>query len=312
MTSASTQMPGARRGQRVDPVSAVLAAGIAAWVVVLFHWFGNTTDTAMFSSSVFRWLVMRWGDATFTVGEYSHGWLIPLVSAAALWAHRKALAVAPRRTHWAALTWVVAALVLHWVAARVQQPRLSLAAFVLLIWAIPSFLYGPTIGRLLAFPCFYLVFCIPMNFFDGLSFQLRILATGVSTGVLNGLGIQVVRSGSAIHAANGAFALEVADPCSGIRSLLAMTALTAAYAYFAQRVLWKRAVLFVSAIPLAVAGNVIRVLSIGIVAHWGGQERALHYYHEYSGYSVFIAAVLLMFAIEKALDRHGHGRTISA
>jgi exosortase len=296
------------RSRRVDPLSVVLLLGMAAWLLVLFHWLGNTSDVPAFGPSVFRWMVIRWGDATFTVGEYSHGWLIPFVSLAALWWKRNEIRTAPRQTLWAAVGWVVLGLALHWIGARVQQPRLSLAAFVLVIWAIPCFLYGPVIGRLLAFPCFYLLFCIPMNFFDSFSFQLRILATAVSTAVLQGLGIEVIRSGSAIRAVNNAFALEVADPCSGIRSLLAMTALTAAFAYFSQRMLWKRVVLFASAVPLAVAGNIVRVLSIGIVAHFLGQDKALHYYHDYSGYSVFIVAVLLMLAIEKALNRAGRPR----
>lgn len=293
------------RRRTVDPVAAVLLLCVGAGLLALFHWLGNTADIRLFSRSVFRWMVIRWGDATFSVGEYSHGWLIPLVSAWALWRRRRELAAAPRRVFWPALAWVVLGLLLHWAGARAQQPRVSLGAFVLLLWAIPCFLYGPVVGRLLVFPCFYLVFCIPMNFFDSVSFQLRILATSISTGVLNGLGIEVIRSGSAIRAADGSFALEVADPCSGIRSLLALTALTAAFAYFSQRVLWKRAVLFLSALPLAIAGNIVRVASIGIVAHLAGQDRAVHYYHEYSGYSVFVVAVLLMLALEKALSRRG-------
>jgi exosortase len=140
-----------------------------------------------------------------------------------------------------------------------------------------------------------------MNFFDSFSFQLRILATAISAGLLNGAGIEVVRSGSSIHAANGSFALEVADPCSGIRSLLAMTALTAAYAYFISGSLWKRLILFSSAIPLAIVGNIVRVMSIAVVARFAGQEKAMHYYHDYSGYVIFAVAVILLMSLEKVM-----------
>ncbi|MEI7879357.1 MAG: exosortase/archaeosortase family protein [bacterium] len=290
-----------RLAHRVDPVSTGLLLVIAGLAFALFHLYGNTADVRLFGTSVFRWMIMRWSDSTFVVGEYSHGWIIPIVSCWALWIRRVELIKIPKATYWPALSWVAVGLLLHWVGARAQQPRLSLGAFIIILWAVPCFLYGRGVGRLLLFPCGYLIFCIPLNFFDSFSFQLRILATAISAGVLNGTGIEVIRSGSAIHAANGSFALEVADPCSGIRSLLAMTALTAAYAYFIQGPIAKKLLLFVSAIPLAIAGNIVRVMSIAICARFAGQEMAMHYYHDYSGYVVFAVAVMLLMALEKIL-----------
>lgn len=287
----------------IDPLAAALLVATLGALFALFHFLGNTADVRLFSRSAFRWMVIRWSDATLGVGDYSHGWLIPVVSAAALWRNRLRLLAARGPTWWPAAGLVALGLAVHWVGARAQQPRLSLAAFIFLLWAIPCFLYGRGVGRPLLFPCLYLVFCIPMNFFDSFSFQLRMLATAISAAILNGLGVAVVQSGSAILAADGTFALEVADPCSGVRSLLAMTALTLGYAYFAQRRLWKRATLFASAIPLAIAGNAVRVISIGGVACIFGQKSAIRYYHDYSGYIVFVAAVLLLLAIERLLNR---------
>lgn len=297
--ASSASLTGSRRG----PADGILLAVILAGLLALFHFNGNTADIRLFSRSVFRWMVMRWTDSTFLVGEYSHGWLIPLVSAWALWRRRRDLRVQETATFWPALGLVALGFAMHWVGMRAQQPRLSLGAFLLLLWSIPCFLYGWRVGRVLLFPCGYLVFCIPLNFFDSFSFQLRILATSISAGVLNGLGIAVVRSGSSLHAVSGAFAFEVADPCSGIRSLLAMTALTAAYGYFTPGRLWARLVLFASAVPLAVAGNIARVLSIALVARFAGQERAMGFYHEYSGYVVFAVAVVLLMALDAMLAR---------
>ena len=289
------------RGRRVDPVATVFLILIAGWLLALFHWYGNTADVRMFGPSAFRWMIMRWSDSTFTLGEYSHGWIIPIVSGWALWLKRDEIGRTPKATFWPAAALVAAGLLIHWIGARAQQPRLSLGALLIILWAVPCFLYGRGVGRLLLFPCGYLIFCIPMNFFDSFSFQLRILATAISTGMLNGAGIEVIRSGSSIHAANGSFALEVADPCSGIRSLLAMTALTAAYAYFIGGSVWKKLILFASAIPLAIAGNIVRVMSIAVVARFAGQEMAIHYYHDYSGYLIFAVAVILLLTLEKAM-----------
>lgn len=303
MKSAPSNSDPLSSHRHVDPIAAGLLALILGALLALFHWYGNTADVRLFGPSVFRWMIMRWSDSTFTLSEYSHGWLIPLVSGWALWLKRDEIRKSPKETFWPAAALVALGLLMHWIGARAQQPRLSLGAFLVILWAIPCFLYGFGTGRILLFPCAYLVFCIPMNFFDSFSFQLRILATAISTGLLKGMGIDVIQSGSSIHAADGSFALEVADPCSGIRSLLAMTALTAAYAYFARGPLWKKLALFASAIPLAIAGNIVRVLSIAMVARFAGQEKAMLYYHDYSGYVIFAVAVTLMLAIERAMTR---------
>jgi len=125
---------------------------------------------------------------------------------------------------------------------------------------------------------------------------LRIFASSLSVALLNGFGLQVIQSGTAlISLLPGAeFNVDVADPCSGIRSLFAMMALTAAYAHFSQRTPLQKWALFACSIPLAVFGNVMRILSICVVAHFFGQDVATGFYHDYSGYVVFLAGVALM------------------
>ena len=112
-------------------------------------------------------------------------------------------------------------------------------------------------------------------------------------------------------AAGGGFNFDVANPCSGIRSLLALTALTAAYAWFSQDKQWKKWTLFLAAVPLAIAGNVFRILTIAIVAHFLGQEAAMGLYHDYSGFIVFSAAVLLMVAFGHLLSRFPPDQNVS-
>ena len=92
----------------------------------------------------------------------------------------------------------------------------------------------------------------------------------------------------------GAFSIDVAEPCSGMRSLFAMMALTAAYSYFTQPTWFRRGLLFVLAIPIAVLGNVSRILSIVAIAATCSSDFATGFYHDYSGYVVFLVAVFLM------------------
>lgn len=291
-----------------DPVRVWLSGVVAVAVVSLFHFFGNAADVSRFGSSAFGWMVTRWGDATVSVGDYSHGWILPLVSLFAIWQRRLDFAAAQRQVCWPGLWLVAFALVMHFTGFRAQQPRISLAAFILLAWSIPLFLEGKQVAKLLVFPCAYLLFCIPLNFLDELSFHLRMIVTVVSSIVLNGLGVATERVGSALFcsSAGGIFSLDVADPCSGIRSLLAITALAAGYSYFTQKVLWKKWVLFLLSIPMAVAGNIARVITIGIVAHVFGQKRAMDFYHDYSGYIVFVVVILLLMGVGDVL---GHRST---
>ena len=144
--------------------------------------------------------------------------------------------------------------------------------------------------RVLFFPITFLFFMVPLNFLDQMvGFPLRTFVAISSATVLNWLGIKTVCIGTGIY--SSVFRFDVADPCSGIRSLMALLTVTAAYAYVTQKSQWKRWVLFLSAMPLAVLGNMARVTSIALVAQVYGQELASKAYHDWSGYIVFGVAL---------------------
>ena len=129
------------------------------------------------------------------------------------------------------------------------------------------------------------------------------LVTMLTTGLLNGLGIMAEQDGTGIHSlAAGGFDFDVADPCSGLKSLLAMTALTAVYAFLTQKTILKQWILFLSAIPLAIIGNIARITTIAIVAEAFGAKIATDIYHDYSGYVVFSIAIGLMVFLGTLLN----------
>ena len=217
-------------------VALLSLSGVLLWV--LFHLLGKPVGDLQ-SRSVFVWMVARWNDPLSYGTDYSVGWAIPCVSLWLLWRRRGEFAAAIARPAVAGLVVVLLALALHWLGVRTEQPRLSLAAFIGLLWGIPCFIYGRGIAALLFFPCAYLVFCIPFNFLNGMTFPLRLLASTAAAGLLNGLGIGVVRFGTIVRPlAPGGFDFNVDDPCSGLHSLFAMLALTAAYGYCTQRPQW--------------------------------------------------------------------------
>lgn len=289
---------------RSDLVRILLLSVVIGLVFVIFHLQGNTTDIRVYGRSVFAWAVVRWGEAN---EDFSHAWLVPLVSLGILWFRRQDMMAAKKKADPKGLWVIIFALFLHWLGAKAQQSRVSLAAFILLLWAVPFYLWGWDLARHLIFPCAYLIFAVPLTFLDTLTFPLRLLVAKAATFLLNGLGVPAMRSGSAIYSlAAGGFNFDVADPCSGLRSLLAMTALMAVYAYLTQRTLLRKWLLFLCSVPIAVLGNIVRILTIALVAQAFGQELAVGLYHDYSGYVFFAAAISLMVGVGGLLSIDFH------
>jgi exosortase len=288
-------------------VRVLLALCVSALLYVIFHLLGNTVENAG-GRSVFRWMVARWNDPVSYGTDYSIGWIIPVVSAWVIWRRRSDLASAPRSVYWPALLLVLAALVLHWLGARAQQTRVSLVSFVVLLWAIPLLIYGRKVAKISIFPCAYLLFCIPYNFLDAATFPLRLFASKVAAGTLNGLGLPVERTGTIIRSLGEAgFDFNVADPCSGLHSLLAMGAITAVFSFLTQPTLLRKWTLFISALPIAIASNVTRIVLVSLIAAALGADLAVKVYEQFSGYLVFIVGIALMLGLSHLMDRRWKG-----
>ena len=272
-------------------------AGVTGLLFFMFHLHGNSQEIATCRHSLFLWLRSRW------VGDYAYGQFLPLASLAALWWRRREIAEAPARADWRGVPVVALALALHWAGVLAQQPRISVAGLIVLLWGLPFLLYGFGVARWLLFPCAYLFLAIPLNFIDSMTAPLRLFATAASAGLLNGFGLEVQRVGSGLFSGSGnSFAFDVAPECSGLRSLLAMTALMAFYAWYSQKTLVKKWVLFLFCIPVAVIANICRIILVVIVAAFFGQETAIGLWHDYSGYPIFLISILLMLSLDRLLN----------
>tara|TARA_A100000164_G_C21928997_1_gene784586 strand:+ start:353 stop:1357 length:1005 start_codon:yes stop_codon:yes gene_type:complete len=272
---------------------------IVGFIFILFHLFGNTVENVN-SKSAFIWMVARWNDTQSFGADYSHGYIIPFVSIAVLWHKRADLKAAPKQLCQMGLIIIIMALAMHWLGAKMQQTRISLISLILILWGLPFYFYGWKVAKLLIFPCSYLIFCVPLNFLDALSGPLQQIATTLAYNILQNLGIECQRVGTQLISPY--FQLNVEAPCSGLRSLLAMTALTAVYAYYTQKGLAKKWLLFLASIPIAVAGNIGRIISIALVSMTAGQKFGAGLHHDWSGYVLFSLAIALMIAFGKLLD----------
>ena len=239
--------------------------------------------------------------------DMSFGWFVPVFSLYVLWTKRTELAAAVSRSRfsWMGLVFSVPFIGIALLGTRGVQLRLEEVGFIGLCVTVPWTFFGWRAARIFLFPAAYLLFCIPLaTFLDFVTIHLRYLAGATSLAVLNGIGLEAVREGTAVIS-RGAhpFAVDIAEPCSGLRSLFALMALTAGYAYLNQPSWIRRGILFACSIPLAIAGNVARIVSICVIASCTDPQFATGFYHDYSGYIVFIVAIALMVVAGELIDR---------
>ncbi|MBO6167386.1 MAG: exosortase/archaeosortase family protein [Kiritimatiellae bacterium] len=236
--------------------------------------------------------------------DMGYGWYVPLFSIYVAWSERKKIWNALSAPGWGGLLILVPSVAVGFLGVRGLQVRMEIFAFVFVLLALVWTFFGRSAAKALLFPLLFLLFCIPLaTFLDVVTVHLRIFASSTAYAVLKGFGADVVRQGTMIGAADGSFSIDIAEPCSGLRSIFALMALTAGYAYFNQPTWLRRGLLFACSVPIAILGNVFRILSICLVANYASTEFATGFYHDYSGYVIFIVAILLMIGAGEVLSR---------
>jgi exosortase len=266
-----------------------------AWVG-LFHFLGNSTFGYLDTPSLFSWL----GYAYRNEQEDALGPLIPYVVLALLVVKRKELMPIEKGIWWPALVLVVMGLMGHALGYLVQQARISMIAFFVGLYGLTGLVWGRAWLRSTFFPYLLFAFCFPLGTLaDRITFPLRMLVSKISVWFADVLGIEVVRVGTQIMGADG-FNYDVAPACSGIRSLMALLALTTIFSFLTLVTTWKRALMIGMAVPLAVVGNVARVAGVIIVAQAFGQDAGTRF-HDWAGFVTFLVALGCILALAKLL-----------
>lgn len=263
--------------------------------------------------------ILHFANTLWSVGEdWQHCYIVPFAIGAMIYFERSRLPTEPFRRSWAGLALTVAALFAYWVGFRADNIYIGYASFQLLVGGLILWLMGWTWARALFVPWAFLVFLYPLAFLDNLiAFPLRMVMSEASVHALNLLGIASIKSGTAILSApdmlagmraGEKFSVDVADPCSGIRSLFALMMVSALYGYFTQRSPWKRAAIFLCSIPLAVLGNLARILMLTLGTIAMGPEIAIGsleeptFFHMLAGYIVFAVALGGMLGVAWILN----------
>jgi exosortase len=222
-----------------------------------------------------------------TNDNYSHGPLVPLVSLALVASRRERLRMLPRTGDGRGLALVALACALQVLGARADVFTLQGWSFVVMLFGLALALLGGPLTRVLAFPIAYLVFMLtfPPFVMNGLSFALKEVAVRTAAHAAEALGVTLQRSGMTLWLAGGA--LEIENPCSGLRSLLAMLATGVLFASLLPAGWWRRVLLVLLAVPMAMAGNALRITLLVLMAHYVGIKQALGTFHDVSGYLTY-------------------------
>lgn len=254
--------------------------------------------------AVYWQVFVRLVDAWINDGNYSHGFLILPIAGYFAWERRSRLAALVDKPAYIAGAVVFAAGIAVLMAGLLgSELFLSRISLIVTIAGILLFLSGWSALRVLAFPLAFLILMIPLPaiIFNQIAFPLQLLASRVGEFAISSANIPVLREGNVLVLANTS--LEVAEACSGIRSLVSLITLGLVYGYFTDKRFWVRAVIVCSTVPVAIVANGVRVAGTGIAAHWLGAAAAEGFLHEFSGWAVFVIAFALILAIRSLVVR---------
>jgi exosortase len=253
-------------------------------------------------------LVVDWRD----LPDFSHGFLIPFFAAFLIWDKREKLRVIAIRPAWSGISLVALGVFTLLVGVLGADLFLQRTSFVLLVAGILWTLLGTQFVREMKFVLFVLLLAIPLPavVFNQITFPLQMWASTLSSDLLQLVGVPVLREGNIIQLP--AMPLEVAEACSGIRSLMSLFTVAVIYGYFLERQTWKRVVLACSALPIAVAANVARIFGTGLCVQYWDPQKALGFFHEFSGWLMFLVSLACLYLVHVVMRLATHRRSVPA
>ena len=248
---------------------------------------------------IFVWMWQRW---FATDSYYSHGPLIPVVSIALIWLRRQKLANASVTSSKLGLGLLVAGLILHIASASARVYFSSAYSFLIVLLGLILYSFGREVTRVIFFPLCFLIFMIPapMAVVSASALKMKLFTAHISVSIIQLFGTPAVREGSMVHMPNTSTV--VGDPCSGLRSLISLTALGVLYAYIVKASYPRKAVLLLSSIPIAVIANMIRTVAVLLIANSYGNEIITDgVLHKGFGLMVFVIAFAGLFLAGRLL-----------
>jgi exosortase D (VPLPA-CTERM-specific) len=293
----STEIP-------VFPSTAVPPGRAPSWRFSALGW-GAIAIVALAALQPFVGILGALFDVWNLRPEYSHGIVIPIVSVFLIWRQRARLSRMPLTGSWLGPVVTLFGFFLWYASAVSTVPVIGEYAFVVVLYGVVLALTGLATFRVVAVPLFILLFMIPLPAFfsNSISLNLQLLSSAIGVGIIRAFGISVFLEGNVIDL--GTLKLQVVEACDGLRYLYPLMTLAFIVAYFLRVSFWKRAVLFLASIPIAILMNSARIGLIGVTVEYWGERMAEGILHDFEGWVVFMLSLLVLLGLAAALNRIG-------
>lgn len=233
----------------------------------------------------------------------SHGFLVPVFSVFVLWQERDRISALPFQPSWSGLGVLALSMLLLVTGQLGAELFLARFSIVVLISGLVALFLGWNYLRAALFPWAFLLLMIPIPtiLLNQIALPLQLLASNVAASILPLFGVPVLREGNVLNLS--AMTLEVAEACSGIRSLMSLVTLAIIYGYLAERRILIRVLLAVAAVPIAVVANSFRIIGTGLLVQFWSPDKAEGFFHTFQGWLIFVVSMLLLFATHRILLR---------
>jgi exosortase len=281
-----------------------LAVSALLLSVLLFLFPYNSGDSSLHEPLGFA-LWTTWVDVSTDAPDHSYCLLVPLMVGYLLFNKRKQIAATTLRPSAIGLLWILIGLALFWIGSRAGKQYVGCGGIQIILLGFIYWFWGSAVFRQLLFAWTILTFAWPLPFLDTtVAFPLRMIVSHSAYEALNLLGLPCLQSGTALLSApttalpmGAKFQIDVADPCSGLRSLLPLLMFSSFYVYFFLSLEWQRWTVFLSAFLFTIAANVVRILLLVIGCLLFGSAFAIgtnespSTYHEACGFAVFVMVI---------------------
>lgn len=233
--------------------------------------------------------------------NYSHGFLVPLVSIYLIWRKKDKLkTLEGKKSYWGLIILLIGLgiYIIGTAGAEYFSARFSL---VIVLFGLLLFLKGKEWAKELLFPIAFLAFMIPLPYviYYSVAFPMQLFSSKLTYYILHFIGLPSIRQGNIIHLPN--YSLEVVEACSGLRSLVSLLALGAFFAYITFKSNSKRFILFLSVFPIAIGANIFRIFITALGAYVVSPKLAEDFLHKVSGLIVFLIAVFSLFIFSRII-----------
>jgi exosortase len=273
----------------------------SSWHLKLPSWVWNWTVVVVLVLFVYWHVLSRLVNAWLEIPDYSHGLLVPIFACFLIWDKRKTLRNTEITPEWSGIAVIALALALLLLGQFGAELFVSRISVVILLAGLILGFGGWRLLQELRFVLLVLVLAVPIPtiIFNQMALPLEGLASTLATALLHAMGVPALRLGNIIELPN--MRLEVAEACSGLRSLVSLFTLAIFYGYFLEKTYFRRTLLALASIPIAIAANSVRIFGTGICIQYWDADRALGFFHQFSGWLMFIVSLACLSLVHYAM-----------